>query len=244
MTARVPGRARPRVASAQILLAIIGAALSARASAEVGAQVSVYTDARFRGYSQSGGHPIGTLDLTYDDPSGFYVAASGSVVASDGDGIKPFEAQLSGGYARKVSDFTLDVGAIHSEYSHYGRWVVPRSYTEVYAGASYRFLSARVAYSPHYFEPGARTLYGELNANFSPGHKFDVAAHAGVLVPIDYREPSGNKPVQYDWRLGVSRDIGHASIHLIGSGGGPTHDLYNGRTHSRTALVAGISWSL
>ena len=206
--------------------------------------VSVYSDARFRGYSQSGGHPVGTLDLSYDDPSGFYAAASGSVVASGRDGIKPFEAQLSGGFARQVSDVTFDIGASHSEYSRYGRWVAPRSYTEIYAGASYRFLSARVAFSPHYFEPGTRTFYGEVNANFSPIHKIAVAAHVGALVPIDYREQNGSKPVQYDWQLAVSREIGRASLHLIGSGGGPSPDVYNGSRHNRTALVVGVSLPL
>jgi len=203
--------------------------------------LSVYSDARFRGYSQSGGHPVGTLDLSVDDPGGLYAAASASVVMSEADGVQPFEVQVGGGYAHQLADVTFDIGAIHSEYSRYGRWAVPRSYTEIYAGATYRFLSARVAVSPHYFEPGSRTFYGELNANFSPLRKVDVAAHAGVLVPIDYCEPSGSKPVQYDWRLGVSREIGPASLHLIGSGGGPTPDIYNGRKHRRTALVLGLS---
>ena len=245
MTVRAPTRA-PRRPAARVryLFFALGVGLSAPAAAEVGAQVSVFSDARFRGYSQSAGHPVATLDLSYDDPRGFYVTAAGSVVASDADGIKPFEAQIGGGYARRITDVTVDLGAIHSEYSRYGRWVVPRSYTELYAGATYRFLSARVAFSPHYFEPGTRTLYGEANANFSPAHKLNVAAHAGVLVPIDYREPSSGRPVQYDWRLGISRDIGHASLHLIGSGGGPTPDIYGGRKHSRTALVAGVSLPL
>ena len=214
------------------------------AAAEVGAAVSVFSDSRFRGYSLSGGHPIGTIDFSYDDPSGLYAAASGSVVASSADGIKPLEVQLGGGYARRISDLTIDVGAIHSEYSGYGRWVSGRSYTELYAGAAFRFLSARIAFSPHYFERDARTLYGELDANFSPLHKVSLTGHAGVLVPIDYREPSGSKPVQYDWRLGISRDIGRASLHLIGSGGGPGRDYFLGRSHSRNALVVGVSWAL
>jgi len=238
--ARAPARALWLRAASLLCFSL----MPAPAAAGVGAVVSVFSDSRFRGYSQSGGHPVGTLDLSWDDPSGLYVSASGSVVVSRADGIQPFEAQLNAGYARQVADVTFDIGATHSEYSRYGRWAVPRSYTELYAGASYRFLSARVGFSPHYFEPGTRTLYGELNANFSPVHKLDVAAHVGALVPIDYREQGGSKPVQYDWRLGLSRDIGHASLHLIGSGGGPTPDVYNGSKHGRTAVVVGVSLPL
>jgi uncharacterized protein (TIGR02001 family) len=247
VTAPAPQAASPAVLTSRFLrfaFACICLGAADPALAEAGGNVSVFSDERFRGYSLSAGHPVGALDLSYDDPSGFYLAATGSVVASSSDGIKPFGLQLGGGYARRLSDVTFDLGAIHSEYSHYGRWTTARSYTEVYAGATYRFLSARVAYSPHYFEPGSRALYGELDANFSPAHKVGLTAHAGILVPVDYRESSGRKPVQYDWRLGISRDIGHASLHLIGSGGGPDRDPYNGHLHSRTALVAGISWSL
>lgn len=214
------------------------------AVAEVGAAVSVFSDSRFRGYSLSAGHPIGTIDFSYDDPSGLYAAASGSVVASSADGIRPLGVQLGGGYARRMSAVTLDVGAIHSEYSRYGRWVSTSSYTELYAGATYRFLSARVAFSPHYFERGARTLYGEVDANFSPLHNVSLTGHAGVLVPIDYREASGSKPVQYDWRVGVSRDVGKVTFHVIGSGGGPGRDYYRGHWHSRNALVVGASLAL
>jgi len=212
--------------------------------ADVGAAVSVFSDSRFRGYSLSGGHPVAVVDLSYDDRSGLYASVSGSLVASSNDGIKPLEVQLGGGYARRVSGVTLDIGAVHSEYSRYGRWVSARSSTELYAGATFRFLSARLAYSPHYFEPGARTLYGEINANVSPLRKVHLAAHAGLLAPLGYRDSSGSKDLQYDWRIGVSRDVGRATFHLIGSGGGPGRDYYRDRGHSRNALIVGVSWAL
>jgi uncharacterized protein (TIGR02001 family) len=227
-----------------LLGAVLGLGAAAPAAADVGAAMSVFSDSRFRGYSLSGGHPVGTLDLSYDHPSGLYASASASVMASSQDGIKPLEAQFGGGYARRTSGVTFDVGAIHSEYSHYGRWVTARSYTELYAGATYRFLSARVAFSPHYFEPGARTLYGEIDANLSPKRKFHVTGHAGLLVPLSYSDASGRKETQYDWRLGVTRDFGRLSLQLIGSGGGPGQDYYRGRGHSRNALTIGLSWAL
>ena len=212
------------------------------AAAEVGAAVSVFSDSRLRGYSLSRGHPVGTVDVSYDDPSGLYAAGSASVLASSHDGIKPLGLQLNGGYAKRLSGVTLDFGAIYSTYSHYSSRGSSNSYAEIYVGAAYKFLSSRIAFSPHYFESGARTLYGEIDANFSPAHKLHLTGHAGLLVPIDYR--GENPSNQYDWRVGVSRDVGKLTLHVIGSGGGPGRDYYRGRWHSRNAIVVGVSWAL
>ena len=118
--------------------------------AEVGAAVSVFSDSRLRGYSLSGGHPVGIVDVSYDDASGLYAAASASAFASSNDGIKPLGLQLNGGYAKRLSGVTLDFGAIYSTYSNYSSRGSSSSYTEIYAGAGYKFLSSRIAFSPHY----------------------------------------------------------------------------------------------
>ena len=212
------------------------------ATAEIGAAVSVFSDSRLRGYSLSGGHPVGIVDVSYDDPSGLYAAASASALASSNDGIKPLGLQLNGGYAKRLSGVTLDFGAIYSTYSNYSSRGSSSSYTEIYAGAAYKFLSSRIAFSPHYFEGGARTFYGEIDANFSPARKLHLTGHAGLLVPINYR--GENPSNQYDWRVGVSRDVGKVTLHVIGSGGGPGRDYYRGRWHNRNALVVGASLAL
>ena len=239
--------AAPRLSPArgQCTKALIAAAtflaLATPASAEVGAAVSVFSDARFRGYSLSAGRPVAALDLSYDDPSGFYGAVSASAVANDG--LHPLGVQLNAGYARKTaSGPTLDFGVIHSSYSRYGSGRAG-SYTEVYGGATYKFLSARLAYSPHYFERGAQTLYGEADANFSPARKVHLDGHVGVLAPLSYRGEE-NAPVRYDWRIGSAYEAGPVSLHAILTGGGPGRDYYRGRTRSRTALVLGLSCRL
>jgi uncharacterized protein (TIGR02001 family) len=209
----------------------------------VGAALSLFSDARFRGYSLSEGHPAGIFDLSYDDPNGLYAAASASVVASSREGIKPLGLQLNAGYAKRLSKFTLDLGAIHSTYSRYSSAASANSYTEVYAGLTYRVFSSRIAFSPHYFDHGAKTLYGEVDANLEPARKLHLIGHVGLLVPISYGG-TDTSDAQYDWRIGISRDLGRASLHLIGSGGGPGRDYYNGRSHSRNALAIGISWAL
>jgi len=69
---------------------------------------------RLRGYSVSGGHPVGTLDLYYDDPSGIYVNLSG--IGELGHGATPealgYIANL--GYARRIGpQLSIDGGVAH-----------------------------------------------------------------------------------------------------------------------------------
>src|SRR3982751_4540766 len=90
---------RVRHLSVAAALALLFAA--APAEAGVGAVVSVFNDAQFRGASVSGRHPVGVLDLSYDDPGGIYVAASATAVAASG-GVKPLSLQINGGFAKRL----------------------------------------------------------------------------------------------------------------------------------------------
>lgn len=249
MTAPVPGiRTREWDARSTLVRAfvtIVLVAASRPAAAEVGAAVSVFSDAQFRGYSLSSGRPVGVADLSYDDPTGFYFAFSGSVVAISDQRLKPLKLQLSGGYARRLPrGFTVDVGAVHSSYSRYSSRSEANSYTELYAGLSRGAVTSRIYFSPHYFGPGWRTFYGELDATATPMRKLRLNGHVGMLVPIDYRTANSDRRPQYDWRLGIAREISRGTIHVIASGGGPGSDYYSGHPHNRTALTLGLSWGL
>ena len=215
------------------------------AAAQVGAAVSIFSDARFRGYSLSAGRPVAIADLSYDDPSGLYGAFSGSAVLGGDDAIEPLGLQLNGGYARRVTPgLTLDLGVIHSEYSRYSSAEFPNSYTEIYAGMTHRFLTARAAFSPHYFADGAKTLYGEVDANVSAGRKLHLTGHLGLLVPLSSGEAIEDFRTQYDWRLGARREFGRTSLHVIATGGGPGRDYYRDHYRNRTAVTLGLSYAL
>jgi uncharacterized protein (TIGR02001 family) len=214
------------------------------ARAQLGATISVFNDLQFRGYSLSDGRPVATLDFAYDDPSGFYAGASGTGVVRDGGKAAPLGFQLNGGYAKRLrSGTTLDFGIVHSSYSHYSNAEHGASYTELYAGISRGALSSRIYLSPHYFAHGVWSAYGEVNAAFSPARKWSIEGHAGMHVPL--RTPSiDNYRKDFDWRIGVSRQLGRLSLHAAWSDGAPGNDYYNGHAHSRSALVVGASWVL
>ena len=184
------------------------------------------------------------LDFAYDDPSGIYGAISASGVLRD-DEPEPLGLLLNAGYARQLAPATtVDFGVIHSTYSRYSSSGQNNSYTEIYAGVAHKWLSSRVYLSPHYFAPGAWTLYGEVNGNVSPARKWTIDGHVGVLVPLRTPAAYESSRAEYDWRIGATRELGPLSLHVTWTDGAPGHDYYRGYRHSRSALILGASWVL
>jgi len=234
-------RVRRRLPSVVQLLGF-AAALSAgsAARAEVGAVVSAFSDARFRGVSVSDGDPVGTLDLSYDDPSGAYAAASGTLVASS-EGIKPLSLQLNAGYAKEVrAGLTLDLGIVQSKYSRYSTTVHGDAYTEAYAGLTFKSVTARVHLSPHYFESGRWTLYGELNHGLVLTRKLSLNSHVGLLVPVR-SDRDVDSHGQFDWRVGLDRQLGRFALHAAFTGARGVRHYDQQRAHSGGALIVGAS---
>jgi uncharacterized protein (TIGR02001 family) len=222
-----------------VILAVSSACLATPASAEIGATISFFNDARFRGFSVSDEDPIALLDLSYDAPSGVYLAASGAVVASS-DGVHPLALKLNGGYARRLpSGIALDAGIVHSRYSHYSTLISERSYTELYGGVAWKSVSARLYVSPHYFETDSPTLYGELENSLHLTPKLSLNGHVGLLVALR----SEGRPT-FDWRLGLTRQFGPISAHASWTGRGRMRRYDDAYTRPTNALVFGVSCAL
>ena len=226
-------------------MAIVATSLFAAspASAEVGAALSVFSDARFRGLSISDDHPVALIDLTYDDPEGMYLAASGIAVASS-HGLRPLSLKLNGGYAKRLSSgVTLDTGVVHSRYSRYSSAVSARSYTEVYAGAAWKSIAARLYFSPRYFETESSTLYGELEDSLNLAPKLRLNGHVGLLVPLHGRNGIEPRP-SYDWRIAVSRQFGRLSAHGSWTGRGRVRRYEGAYLRPTNGLVFGVICAL
>jgi uncharacterized protein (TIGR02001 family) len=210
------------------------------ARAEIGATTSIFSEARLRGYSLSAGHPVGQLDLSYDDPSGFYGSLSGSLVVSAEYGIKPLGLQENVGYAKRLGTGpTIDVGVINANYSRFTGYERSTGYTEVYAGLVGKLFSSHIYVSPNYFHSGSWVAYGEVDAGFRPARKLRLTAHVGTLVPLESGYAS---KVQYDLQIGATREIGPLSLHVSFGDGGPGRDFYEDRWHNRRALVVGATY--
>jgi len=230
-------RARHRLCLSLLPLALCCA--ETPAAAEIGASVSVSSQARFRGYSLSSGRPVAALALSYDDAGGFYAGGSATAVATAHSGARFLGVQGNVGYARRLeSGATLDVGVDRSEYSEYFSAGRNAGYTEVYVGLITPNVSSHIYYSPNYFGFGYSTFYGEIDGILRPSPNWRLNAHIGTIVRTD-----GERKPGYDWRLGISTQTGGVDWQLALSGGGPKPDFYNERRHSRTALSVGATYA-
>lgn len=203
----------------------------------------MYSDDRFRGFSLSDGHPVAILELSYDAPDGLYAAASGTLVASSADGVRPLGLEVGGGYAKRLSaGLTIDVGAVHSEYSEYSGLTSYRSYSEAYVGVAGKLLSSRIAFSPRYLGGGA-TSYAEVDGHLPAPLDFMIEGHAGVLVPLYSHGYGGGSGRRFDWEVGLARPLGRFSLHAAVTGAGPGREPYAGGSSAR-AVVLGVSCAL
>lgn len=208
--------------------------------------IGIESDFRLRGYTLSGGQPVASLRLGYDDPSGIYANGSGTLMRSSDDKVHLLGGQAAVGFAKRIGNgWSLDVGAAHHQLrTHYPTYAVNYNYTEAYAGVIRGPVSAYVFASPNYFSPDTVTLYGQVEASVSPARNWTLAGHVGSLNYLSTPEYYyGSNASRYDWRLAVQREFGTIEGHVAVSGGGPGRQYYEGEYHSRTALTAGVSAS-
>jgi uncharacterized protein (TIGR02001 family) len=214
-------------------------------AAQLGAVVSVFSDDRLRGVSVSDGHPVTILDLSFDDPSGFYASLSGTIVAEQDDGIKALSVNLGAGYAKRLrAGLAADVGVFRSRYSHYSGLSAGRDFTEAYAGLSGRFVSARLAVSPDYLGIAKWTTHGELDAHFELSQRLILEGEVGLLVPFGRTLHEKDLAPQADAQFGLARRAGPATFHALVSVRSGSDAAYGGGGRGRIALVVGLSTSL
>lgn len=134
----------------------------------------------------------------------------------------------------------MDMGVVHSRYTKYFSGGRAADYTEAYVGLITDHFSSHIHYSPDYFRRGVSTIYADVEGVVGPASNWRLNAHFGVLTQTSGPRPPGAARSHYDWRLGIARQAGAFDMQLALTGGGPGHDYYDGRAHSRNALVFGV----
>ena len=202
----------------------------------ISGNIAMTSDYLFRGVSQTQNGPAIQGGFDYAHASGFYVGTWASNVAwVEKGGYKEdssMEINLYGGYRGSMGDFGYDVGAI--TYYYPGdkiSGVKTPDTTELYAGASWKFLSLKYsrAVSQNFigwydYALGKKTRgsqYIELNANYDLGNGWGIAGHVGHqkvknLSDADYT----------DWKVGVSKDVGFGTVALAYSSTNADDDVY------------------
>lgn len=187
--------------------------------------LTIASDYRFRGISQTFGRPTLQGGFDYVHSSGFYAGNWNSNVSGvQYPGGAGLEMDFYTGYKfEPVKDVTADVGVLYYYYpgATIGTTGEKFDTTEIYFGASYKWFSAKYSYgvsdfyglnnstafAAHGNSKGSRYL--DLNANFEVAEKTTLTLHAGHQIVKHYDEFN-----YADYKIGVARDFGFATLGL------------------------------
>lgn len=178
--------------------------------------VMVATDYRFRGISQTEKEPAIQGGFDYSHASGFYAGNWNSNISGNFIGDGSIEMDFYAGYKfEPAKDVLADVGILQYYYPNAEAGDgTEYDTTEIYVGASWQWLSAKYSYaiSENVFGvPDARgSWYLDLNGNFEIADKTTLNLHVG-RQKIEADAVSGSYT---DWKIGVSRDFGFATVGL------------------------------
>jgi hypothetical protein len=210
------------------------AAAQAAASPITG-NLSIVSDYRFRGISQTYLGPAIQGGIDYSHPSGIYLGNWNSSVASQqfplGSGI---EMDFYAGYKASFGDFGIDIGTIYYFYpkaewnSTIGSTTGDADFNnwEIYLGASWRWLSAKFSYALSDYFGLASEQGGSWITNKTTGApigqrgssdgtwyldlsaNFPVSKELSIVAHYGMLEVEKYGELDYkDWKLGVTYDL-------------------------------------
>jgi uncharacterized protein (TIGR02001 family) len=167
--------------------------------------MSLVSDYRFRGLSQTFEEPALQGGFDYSHSSGLYLGNWNSSISDTFFAGAPLEMDFYGGYKFPAGPVGLDVGVLYYYY--------PGSdldgtidNTELYVGASWKWLSAKYSHnvSDFFNAPDTKnSYYLDLAATFDLGNGWGMVGHVGRqkvknISAADYT----------DYKIGVTKDLG------------------------------------
>jgi uncharacterized protein (TIGR02001 family) len=224
------------LASAAFVLPNMAAAQTAAAPAAAPASphtftgnMSLVTDYRFRGISQTFKQPALQGGFDYSHESGFYVGNWNSNV-NEGAGFPAgnLEMDFYGGWKKTWGDWGLDVGTIYYYYpgtdasaANGTTLVNPRDPTkthngnisnwEVYIGGSWKWLSLKYyhAVSDYFSQPETSgSHYLDLSGTYDLGDGWNIIGHIGSFKLRKWDNGTDATKANYtDWKIGVTKDL-------------------------------------
>jgi len=206
--------------------------------ADVGATVSMQTDARERGMSYSANRPSAQVGLAWDGDVGWYGGAQlGQARFTQKQGAA---LQLYGG---RVYGLTPGLDGEAGVVAHVYENVSNYDYQEVYAGLLGERWNLRAYASPDYYGTGQHSVYAEFNL------RWPLADGVAALGHVGWLHGSGGRPATYvdqrrssraDLRLGASWQLGASSelqLAWTAAGlGGPY--TWTDATHRRAVVLS------
>lgn len=177
----------------------------------------LFSDYRFRGFSQTGYKPAFQGGFDFATKSGFYLGNWNSNVEQGLYNGASLEMDFYGGYKTTLGDVGLDVGYLYYAYPNSGKGGTTKIKNgELYVGASYGPLSAKYFYATTKFFSLGEGLRGvdtkgswylDLTGSFDLGDGWGVAAHYGYQKIADGKKAGLIDDAVSDYRIGVTKDL-------------------------------------
>jgi uncharacterized protein (TIGR02001 family) len=213
-------------------------------SAQLAGSLAVASDVRLRGISLNGGRPALTASLAYDHLSGFYFGAAATAGDTRRFGTQFLNGIVNLGYAGRLSPgVAWEAGLVDTRVRSNVYQPFAGGYTEVYLGISSERLSARLFYTPGFFQRGLDAAYFDFNGSFRPLPRVRAFGHFGVLVPLADGSDVVLPRARYDMRLGAAAMVGRGEVQLAWVRSGAGAAFLEPRRQTADALVVGASWS-
>lgn len=197
----------------------------------------LFSDYKFRGYSQTNNKPAfqGGVDLAHS--SGFYVGNWNSNVEQGLYNGASLEMDFYGGYKGTIGDFSYDIGNLYYYYPGSGSNGTTRLRNdELYIGGGYGPIAIKAFYSlTKFFEIGKAPSYqsadtkGSVYLDLSAAQPLDdvglagwtANAHVGYQKVQKYQRayPAAPSNDTVDWKVGVTKDFSGwlGALSLVGT---------------------------
>ena len=202
--------------------------------------VTLTSDYRYRGISQSRLKPALQGGADYAFANGFYIGTWASTIKwiKDGGGDSDLEIDVYGGYKTEISPgLTLDVGLLQYIYPSHKLATSPDT-LEVYGAVSFGPVTAKYSHSTSNlfgFADSKRSGYFDVSASFDIGDGFTLVPHVG------HQTVKRSSLYSYtDYSVGVTKD--YAGFTFGGAIVGTDTKEYvgAGKNLGKTALVVSI----
>jgi uncharacterized protein (TIGR02001 family) len=196
---------RKSILSAAIAAALLvpGLAAAQAAASPITGNMSLVSDYRFRGLTQTFEEPALQGGFDYAHSSGIYLGNWNSAISDTFYLGSPLEMDFYGGYKGAAGPLGYDVGVL---YYYYPGSAPKIDNTEIYAGISWKFLSLKYfhAVSEFFSVPGTKNSnYIDLSANYDMGSGWGINGHIG------HQKVKGLANADYtDYKLGITKDVG------------------------------------
>jgi len=197
-TALAAAAALPGLASAQ-----------AASPHSVAGNMSIFSDYRFRGISQTFEQPAIQGGIDYSHASGFYLGNWNSNVSGISFPDGSIEMDVYGGYKFGAGPLSLDVGVLQYIYPNAELAGVDFDTTEIYIGATWKWFTLKYSVTlSDWFGVAAGTTDSEGSGYIDLSASYEIAPKLMLVGHIGNQEVKNFSNLDYtDYKIGITYDL-------------------------------------